>query len=95
MAMGSPTASSMPGMGSSSMPDMMSDADMNKLMAAKGAAFDKTFLTMMISHHQGAVQMSQQESTQGSNPDAVALAKKIVTDQQAQITQMKSMLTKL
>jgi uncharacterized protein (DUF305 family) len=95
MNMGSPTASSMPGMGSGSMPDMMSDADMNKLMAAKGAAFDKMFLTMMISHHQGAVRMSQQESKQGSNPDAVALAKKIITDQQAQITEMKSMLTTL
>jgi uncharacterized protein (DUF305 family) len=85
----------MGGMNHSSMPGMMSDADMNKLAGAKGAAFDKQFLTMMISHHEGAITMARQESAQGSNPDAVALAKTIVTDQEAEITTMKDMLTKL
>jgi len=70
----------------------MTDEDMNKLMDVKGAAFDKQFLTMMISHHEGAIQMAQQEVAQGSNPDAKALAQKIVTDQQAEITTMKDLL---
>ena len=64
------------GMDHSSMPGMMTDADMKKLMDAEGAAFDKQFLTMMISHHEGAITMAQQETAQGSNPDAVALAKR-------------------
>ena len=84
--------SSMPGMDHGSMPGMMTDEDMNKLMDVKGAAFDKQFLTMMISHHEGAIQMAQQEVAQGSNPDAKALAQKIVTDQQAEITTMKDLL---
>lgn len=77
------------------MPGAMTDADMSKLMDAKGAAFDKQFLTMMIAHHQGAVTMAKQESTQGSSPDAKALADKIVTDQQAEITQMQDLLKKV
>ena len=87
-AWGRPAA--MSGM-SMTMPGMMSDADMDKLMNANGAAFDKQFLTMMISHHEGAIAMAQQEAAQGTNPDAVALAKKIITDQRAEITQMRQM----
>lgn len=87
--------SDMPSRDHSSMPGMMSDAEMNELMAAKGVAFDKRFLTMMISHHEGAIQMAQQETVQGSNTDAKALAEKIVTDQRAEITTMKSLLAKL
>lgn len=83
------------GMDNSSMPGMMTDADMKKLTDAKGAAFDKQFLTMMVSHHEGAITMAQQETAQGSNPDAVTLAKKIITDQQAQIATMKDLLAKL
>jgi uncharacterized protein (DUF305 family) len=90
----SPSAD-MSGMDHGSMPGMMSDADMAKLAAAKGTAFDKQFLTMMISHHEGAIEMAKQETAQGSNPDAKALAQKIITDQQAEITTMKGLLTQL
>ena len=78
-----------------SMPGMMSDADMDKLMKAKGAAFDKQFLTMMMGHHNGAIEMAKQEVAQGSNPDAKALAEKIITDQQAEITTMQSILERM
>ncbi|WP_346015985.1 DUF305 domain-containing protein [Couchioplanes caeruleus] len=87
--------SAMPDMDHGAMPGSMTDADMKKLMDAKGAAFDKQFLTMMISHHEGAIQMAQQEVAQGSNPEAKALAQKIVTDQQAEITTMKNLLQKV
>ncbi|MBB4742069.1 uncharacterized protein (DUF305 family) [Actinoplanes octamycinicus] len=92
------TASGMPGMSGmehGSMPGIMSQADMDKLTAAKGAAFDKQFLTMMISHHEGAITMAQQEVAQGSDPDAKALAQNIITAQQAEITTMKGLLGKL
>ena len=87
--------SAMPGMDHGSMPGEMTENDMNKLTNAKGAAFDKQFLTMMISHHEGAIQMAQQEAAQGSKADAKALAQKIVTDQQAEISTMKGMLEQL
>ncbi|MEV4705432.1 DUF305 domain-containing protein [Actinoplanes sp. NPDC049316] len=78
-----------------SMPGMMSEQDMAKLMDAKGASFDKQFLTMMIAHHEGAIEMAQQEVAQGSNPDAKTLAQKIVADQQAEIATMKKILERL
>jgi uncharacterized protein (DUF305 family) len=84
--------SSMPSMDHGSMPGEMTEADMTELMSAKGAAFDKQFLTMMISHHEGAIEMARQEVAQGSNPDAKTLAEKIINDQQAEITTMKDML---
>lgn len=74
---------------------MMSDADMTKMMDAKGADFDKQFLTMMIAHHEGAITMAKDETAKGSNADAKALAEKIITDQQAEITTMRGMLDKL
>jgi uncharacterized protein (DUF305 family) len=87
--------SGMSGMDHTSMPGMMSTDDMAKLMDAKGAAFDKQFLTMMISHHEGAITMAKQETAHGSNPDATALAQKIVTDQQAEIATMKRLLAQV
>ncbi|KUL31747.1 copper resistance protein [Actinoplanes awajinensis subsp. mycoplanecinus] len=88
-------ASVMPGMDHDAMPGAMSPADMDKLTTAKGAAFDKQFLTLMISHHEGAVTMAQQEVAQGTSPEAKTLAQKIITDQQAEITEMKGLLGKL
>nr|WP_231956835.1 MULTISPECIES: DUF305 domain-containing protein [unclassified Actinoplanes] len=93
-AMPGMSASAMPGMDHGAMPGAMSQADMDKLAKAKGAAFDKQFLAMMISHHEGAITMAQQEVAQGSSPDAKALAQKIVTDQQAEIVTMKGLLSK-
>lgn len=85
---------SMPGMGHSegSMPGMMSDSDMKNLGAATGPTFDRLFLTMMMSHHSGAIEMAKTEQKDGKNPDAVALAKKIEADQTAEITDMKKLL---
>jgi len=77
---------------SGSMPGMMSMADMDAHNAASGTTFDRQFLTMMIAHHQGALQMAKTEIGQGSNPDAVALAQKITSAQTAEIATMKDML---
>jgi uncharacterized protein (DUF305 family) len=87
-----PTMSAMPGMGHGAMAGMMTDADMAKLMDAKGKDFDKQFLTMMIAHHEGAVTMAKEEIAKGSNPDATALAGKIIAAQQAEITTMHGLL---
>jgi uncharacterized protein (DUF305 family) len=84
-----------PGAGHGSSTHGMSDADMAAMMKAKGTDFDKQFLTMMIAHHEGAVVMAGDETAEGTNGDAKALAQKIITDQQAEITAMRAMLTKL
>ncbi|MET8246892.1 DUF305 domain-containing protein [Streptomyces sp. NPDC005202] len=84
----------MPGMehSGSSMPGMMADGDMVKLEKLSGDAFDKAFLQMMISHHQGAVEMAKTEQAKGAYGPAMTMAKSIVTSQSAEITRMKKML---
>lgn len=74
------------------MPGMMSSDDMHQLGQAHAAGWDRMFLTMMIRHHQGAVEMAKTEQTDGQNPDAIALAKKIQEAQATEIAQMKDML---
>ena len=74
------------------MPGMMSDDDMHELDQAHGGDWDRMFLTLMIRHHEGAIEMARTEQADGENPDAVALAKKIEDAQTAEIATMKDML---
>ena len=75
------------------MPGMMSDDDMSGLEKATGAQFDQMFLTMMIEHHTGAIEMAKIEQSKGKNADAKALAKQIEADQTAEIAEMKELQT--
>ena len=74
------------------MPGMMSPEQMNQMSQAGGAQFDRMFLEMMIEHHKGAIEMAQTELNEGENSEAKQLAQKIITDQQAEITQMQALL---
>lgn len=75
------------------MPGMMSDADLTGLGKITGARFDQMFLTMMISHHEGAIEMAKTEQQNGKFPDAIRLAVRIEEAQTNEITFMKSLLT--
>lgn len=79
----------MTGMG---MPGMMSGQQMTQLRNAQGAAFDRMWLQMMITHHEGAVEMATQERRAGTNPDAKNLAGTIINTQQREITTMNGLL---
>ncbi len=95
-AWGAPENGGMPGMSQGQMggmSGMMTDAQMQQLGQARGAAFDKMFLQMMIEHHTGAIEMARAELTNGQNPEAKQLAQKIIDAQQAEITEMQQMLT--
>jgi uncharacterized protein (DUF305 family) len=83
--------SGMPGM-HHAIPGMMSSGEMAKMMAVSGPAFDRLFLTMMIRHHQGAVQMAKTERLQGEYGPARAMAQSIIASQTAQIAQMRTLL---
>jgi uncharacterized protein (DUF305 family) len=90
---GMPAVEDMSGMDmGGSMPGMMSASELAGLAAAKGAEFDRMFLTMMVAHHQGAITMAEEQMTQGKNADAKALAGKVVADQTAEIAQIRGML---
>jgi uncharacterized protein (DUF305 family) len=71
---------------------MMSEEQVQALENAQGPEFDRMFLEMMIEHHDGAVEMAQTEVAEGQNPDAQALAQKIIGDQQAEIAEMQELL---
>lgn len=85
---------SMPGMdhSGSSMPGMMSGDDMAKLKDLSGDAFDKAFLRMMVSHHQGAIAMAKTERAKGAYGPATTMATSIVTSQSSEITGMDKLL---
>ena len=74
------------------MAGMVDDATMIKLEALKGPEFDTLWLTSMIGHHQGAIEMAGVEIADGNNVDMVGLARVIVTAQRAEIDQMTQML---
>lgn len=74
------------------MPGMMSGDQMQQLGQASGEAFDRMFLQMMITHHQGAVTMAETELRDGQNPEARQLAQRIIDDQQREITEMQALL---
>lgn len=79
-------------MGSGGMTGMMSQEDMDMLSAANGTEFDSMWLTMMIEHHKGAIEMAQIELADGSNADAKELASTIIDAQQSEISTMESLL---
>ncbi len=92
--MPSPGGDAMEGMDHGDMAGI-DELDVTALMNAKGTPWDKEFLAVMVKHHQGAVTMAQQELAAGVNSDAKALAQKIISDQQAQITEMKQIRSTL
>ena len=53
---------------------------------------DRDFATMMITHHQGAIDMGKQELARGRDPEMRALAAKVIADQQREIAQMQGWL---
>lgn len=80
------------GMDHGDMSGDMGDGEMAELEAAQGEAFDEMFLTMMIEHHQGAVDMANSEIDDGLNADAIAMARDIIAAQEAEIEEMQGLL---
>lgn len=76
----------------SGMDGMMSQAEMQQLETASGAAFDRMWLQMMVKHHEGAVAMATTEIQDGQDADAKALAQQIITAQNSEIAKMTQLL---
>jgi uncharacterized protein (DUF305 family) len=74
---------------------MMSGEQMTALKNAKGVEASRLFLTGMITHHEGAIAMAQNEIKDGRFPPALELSRTIVTTQQQQIDTMKGILKTL
>ncbi|QKZ20013.1 DUF305 domain-containing protein [Streptomyces chartreusis] len=80
--------------GGSGMAGMMDAKDMDELMKASGKAFDTLFLTLMVEHHEGAVEMAESEKSEGRYAPATELADAVVTAQTAEIQEMNKLLGK-
>ena len=77
------------------MPGMLTPEQMNQLDAARGTDFDRLFLTFMIQHHRGAVQMVKDLfATPGAGQDELVfkLASDVNVDQTTEIARMERML---
>lgn len=70
---------------------MVSAEDITALKQADGPAASRLFLTQMIEHHEGAVAMARQHRKDGKNPEALELSSTVITDQKAEIKEMRTM----
>src|SRR5687767_4350249 len=80
------------------MPGMLTDAQMKQLDAARGREFDRLFLTFMIQHHRGAIDMVRQLlSSHGAAQDETVFkfANEVEIDQSEEIQRMQLMLLEL
>ena len=80
------------------MPGMLSEAQMTALAAARGSEFDRLFLTYMIQHHRGAVQMVRTLfSSHGAGQDEAIFkfAADVEVDQTTEIQRMLTMLLEI
>lgn len=100
---GQPTSMSMPGMPDmdmngkpmAPMPGMLTPAQMTALKSARGADFDRLFLSGMIQHHGGALVMVKQlfdNPGAGQDADIFNFATDVDNTQRAEMKIMRGML---
>ena len=69
---------------SMSMDDMTTD-----LRGKTGDEYDKAFITSMIAHHEGAVEMAKLSGANAKHDEIKELSKAIIAAQEKEITEMK------
>jgi len=76
------------------MPGMLSAQQLAELDAARGPAFDRLFLSLMIQHHQGAITMVNQlfAASGGEEEPVYKMATSVFADQTTEIERMQRML---
>jgi uncharacterized protein (DUF305 family) len=72
----------------SQVPGLLDQGQLDWLQTLAGVQFDLGFVTMMRTHHEGAVELAQAELGAGASPPVKALARKMLATQQAEIRQL-------
>ncbi|QOD02687.1 DUF305 domain-containing protein [Pseudarthrobacter sp. BIM B-2242] len=85
-------ASGMPGHG---MGGMVDAEGIQRLKSAAGTDAVRLFLEDMIGHHEGAIDMAEQEIRTGKYPATIQLCRDIVASQGAEIKEMQALLAAL
>ncbi|MFF3906719.1 DUF305 domain-containing protein [Streptomyces sp. NPDC001848] len=74
------------------MPGMATEAQLKRLRAAEGKAFDELFLKLMITHHGGAVTMAADVKAEGNNIRIEEMADDVIAQQTSEMSRMRQML---
>ncbi|MFV0426727.1 MAG: DUF305 domain-containing protein [Beutenbergiaceae bacterium] len=77
------------------MAGMMTRDGLNDLAALTGTEFDTAWLEGMIFHHEGAVDMAEDELAAGVVPEVREMAQEVITVQQSEIVVMQEMIDQL
>jgi uncharacterized protein (DUF305 family) len=80
-----------PGHDHSTMPGMQTPADLAALAAAKGAEFDRRFVTMMTAHHKGALQMAGDVLAGGNDEVLRETVNEMAVEQGSEIRRMQQL----
>lgn len=73
----------------------ISQDQFTQIEASTGTEFDRQFLTAMIAHHQGAVDMADVALSEGTNASIRVIAGDVAVGQAAQVDAMNVMLAEL
>lgn len=73
---------------------MASPADMARLTEETGVPAERTYLTLMIAHHKGGVEMAKAVLARTKRPEVRALAQAMVNAQSAEIEALNDLLAK-
>jgi uncharacterized protein (DUF305 family) len=76
----------------SPMPGLATREQLRQLSTSEGVDAERLFLTLMIAHHQGGVEMAQAVVERSTNRVVLDLARSIVAAQSSEITVMREML---
>lgn len=75
--------------------EVMAQMNNMKMDMDHSGSFDKQFVQMMIPHHQGAIDMSKAYLKSGAHEEKLkTMANKIIADQQKEIQDLRTWLTK-
>jgi len=80
------------GHGGSSMPGMITEAQLEELENAKGKDFDRLFLQRMIAHHEGALTMADEVRKSGVDGRVQEIADDVTAEQTDEIRIMRGWL---
>ena len=74
------------------MPGLATPAQVDDLELASGTNADRAFLTLMIAHHRGAIEMADAVLARSTNPQVTSLARGVLSSQAGEIDYMEQLL---
>ena len=74
------------------MPGLATPEQLAELKAASGVPAEKLYLTLMIAHHEGGIEMAQAVLDRSTNRVVTALARGMIAAQQSEIDYMNELL---